>query len=185
MHSPHLTLLALLHTLALTTTIPLYTATLHTHPTPTPLALLTYSPHHPSLSHLLSYTPPPNTTTDPTALTQIAIYFPNADPSSPHYRTSATSIRGFHAPYAGRFTIVVDPDDGGVVGASWRCWVDKGGRGSGNGKGDFDIVTVKRAPSVVFDKPGKEKGGLFASVVGKGAEVEGEEEVVEKTLLQK
>lgn len=81
----------------------------------------------------------------------------------------------------------MDPDDGEVVGASWRCWVDKGGsgQGSGSGKGDFDIVTVKRAPSVVFDKPGKEKGGLFAGVVGKVAEVEGEEEVVEKTLLQK
>lgn len=82
---------------------------------------------------------------------------------------------------------MVDPDDGEVVGASWRSWMvkgDKGKEGKGNGRGDFDIITVKKAPVVVFDKPGKEKGGILASV-GKGAGVEGEEEVVEKTLLQK
>lgn len=79
---------------------------------------------------------------------------------------------------------MVKPDDGEVVGASWRSWMSKGGKegkeGNGKGRGDFDIITVKEAPAIVFDKAVKEKGAVGASV-----SAEGEEEVVEKTLLQK
>lgn len=192
---PLYALLVCLPTLTLTASPPpqppLYTATLYHLPTttpstPHPLVTLLYNPSHPTLSRLKSLTPPPNSTADPDALTQIALYLPNADPRSEHYRSSAASIRGFHAPYKGRFRIVVDPEDGEVVGASWVAWMPRGGEGEGgregSGRGDFDVVTVKKAPSVVFDKPVKGKGGAAA---GAAPVVEGEEEVVEKTLLQK
>ncbi len=62
----------------------------------------------------------------------------------------------------------------------------EGGKGNANGRGDFDVVTVKKAPPVMFDKPIKGKGGAAAGVgQAAGTGVEGEEEVVEKTLLQK
>ena len=71
---------------------------------------------------------------------------------------------------------------GEVVGASWRAWCGPGG-GEGAGRGDFDIVSVKAAPGVVFEKGGKGKGG--AGGLGAGKEGEGEGEEVEKTMLQK
>ena len=57
-------------------------------------------------------------------------------------------------------------------------------------KGDFDILTIKQPPPVVFDKPVKGKGkgggaGAGAGVGGVGGEGEGEGEVEEKTFLQK
>lgn len=79
----------------------------------------------------------------------------------------------------------MDAEDGEVVGASWVAWMPRGGEGGreGGARGEFDVVTVKKAPSVVFDRPVKGKGGAAA---GAAPVVEGEEEeVVEKTLLQK
>ncbi len=78
--------------------------------------------------------------------------------------------------------------DGAVVGASWHAYLVRGsekGKGKENGgRGDFDILTTKPAPNAVFDKPIKGKGG--AASAGAGAVMpEGEEEVVEKTFLQK
>lgn len=59
---------------------------------------------------------------------------------------------------------------------------DKEGR---TGRGDFDILTMKAAPGVVFEKGASKGKGKSAGVgVGVGAEG-GEEEVVEKTMLQK
>ncbi len=84
-----------------------------------------------------------------------------------------------------------------MVGASWRACLSgrsaaggKKGKGNGKGKGvgDFDILTTKAAPRVVFDKAAKGKGkGAVAGAGGgmAGAGMEGEEEVVEKTMLQK
>ena len=63
----------------------------------------------------------------------------------------------------------------------------KGGEKNENGRGDFDILTTKAAPGVVFEKGMKGKGkgkGIGGGVGAAGAEG-GEEEVVEKTLLQK
>lgn len=90
---------------------------------------------------------------------------------------------------------MVEPATGEVLGASWRAWLprDKGVEGvgkagketGGNGRGDFDIVTVKKAPPVVFDKPAKGKGAAAPAGQAAGAGVEGEEEVQEKTFLQK
>lgn len=91
---------------------------------------------------------------------------------------------------------MVEPGTGEVVGASWRAWLprEKGSEGagkrgkeekSGNGRGDFDIVTVKKAPPVVFDKPAKGRGAAAPVGQAAGAGVEGEEEVQEKTFLQK
>lgn len=204
-----LTLLALLPAPLLATTHhqqqqpPLYTATLHHLPVlPTPsskdlsphlLAILTYHPLHPHLSTLTSFTPPPNNTADPLSLTQIAIYLaPSSDdPASAPLRTSATATNGFYAPYKGRFRLMVQPETGDVVGASWSAWMPEGGDGNGKvkgkGRGDFDIVTVKKAPVVIFDKPVKGKGAATAAggAGGAGAGTEGEGEEVEKTFLQK
>lgn len=82
---------------------------------------------------------------------------------------------------------------GEVVGASWHSYLSKGGKGKGkgesggnSGRGDFDVLVTKPAPGVVFDKPAKGKGGVTGAGTGAGmAGKEGEEEVVEKTLLQK
>ena len=52
------------------------------------------------------------------------------------------------------------------------------------GKGDFDILTIKQPPPVVFDRPGKAKGGAAGAGAG-GVVGEGEGEVEEKTFLQK
>ncbi|KAM0806021.1 hypothetical protein BDR22DRAFT_195165 [Usnea florida] len=197
MPSP-LTLLAFLSTALLVTTTtttqspspPLHTATLHylpVHPAPTPsstphpLAILTYSPRTPHLSTLTSFTPPSNSTSDPTALTSVVVYLDGDNPNGQSYRSSVTATHGFHSPCQGRFRIVLDMK-GDVVGASWRSWIprdddgdagNKKGKGNGKadegsgGRGDFDILSTKPAPRVTFDK----------TVKGKG--------VVEKTLLQK
>ncbi|KAK3171755.1 hypothetical protein OEA41_003839 [Lepraria neglecta] len=198
----------------------LYTATLHHLPsTPTDtisssakqLAVITYHPLYPHLSSLSSFTPPKNTT-NTEDLTQVAIYLPNGDVKGERFRTSATATNGFYAPYKGRFRIVVEPLTGEVVGASWHAYLPKtspsqpsgkenvkgnGKAGSGKEKGvatmrgDFDIITVKRAPGVVFDKPAKGKGAATAGTGSGGgsgagsAGPEGEEEVAEKTFLQK
>lgn len=104
-----------------------------------------------------------------------------------------TATYGFHAPYQGRFRVVLDTE-GEVVGASWHSYLVKGSSAAGNGKGesgrdgrgDFDVLTTNSAPVVVFDKPAKGKGGVAGAGTGAGmAGKEGEEEVVEKTLLQK
>lgn len=104
-----------------------------------------------------------------------------------------TATCGFHAPYRGRFRVVLDRE-GEVVGASWHSYLARGGlppsaagKGKGKGqsveggKGDFDVLTTKPAPSVVFEKAAKGKTGAGAGVVGQ----EGEEEEVEKTFFQK
>lgn len=84
--------------------------------------------------------------------------------------------------------------EGEVVGASWHAYLPRGsppsavGKGKGKGKeqsvedgeGEFDVLTTKPAPSVVFEKAAKGKTGA-----GTGAGQEGEEEVAEKTFLQK
>ena len=86
--------------------------------------------------------------------------------------------------------------EGEVVGASWHAFGLQslgvaGGKGkkreSGeNGKGDFDILTTKAAPSVVFDKPAQGKKGATGAGAGAGmAGPEGEKDVVEKTFFQK
>ena len=191
---------------------PLYTATLHQLPvstsasTPKPLAVLSYNPTNPSLASLTSFTPPRNTSSEDD-LTQIVTYLPNNDPKSQSYRSSATATYGFHAPYRGRFRIVVEPETGEIVGASWRAWMPgheersdakkhstgaKAKKATGNdserstagGRGDFDVVTVKRPPPIVFDKPSKGgRGGAAQGAAQPG--VEGEEEVQEKTFFQK
>lgn len=106
----------------------------------------------------------------------------------------------------------MEPLTGEVVSASWHAYLPKpspsqsGGKENvkGNGKagsgkekrvasmrGDFDIITVKQAPSVVFDKPAKGKGTATTGTGSGGgsgagsAGAEGEEEVTEKTFLQK
>ncbi|KAL6718257.1 hypothetical protein ACLMJK_004345 [Lecanora helva] len=186
-------------------TAPLHTATLYHFPpssAPLPLATLLYIPHQPHLSSLESFIPPPNTTST-TSTTRLGIYLPNntTDLNSPHLRTSATATYSFHAPYTGRFRLLVDPKSGECIGVSWRAWWDEGkGREEGkkekgkrkgggkevveDGRGDFDVVLQKEAPVVVFDKPAKGKGGQQQGA-GQGHGVDGEEEVVEKTFLQK
>lgn len=85
---------------------------------------------------------------------------------------------------------------GEVVGASWHAYLPAGGKGKKNeggrmedGRGDFDILTTKPAPRVVFEKAAKGKvgGATVGAGAGKGmGGKEGEgEEVVEKSLLQK
>lgn len=177
----------------------LHTATLHALPvTPTPskpqpLAILTYSPLHPHLSALKSFTPPANTS-DADSLTSVVIYL-DGQIGGEKYRSSVTATYGFHAPYKGRFRIVLDTK-GEIVGASWHSYSPKSSPAAGQGKsaerekgrGDFDILVTKTAPSVVFDKPAKGKGGGGATAVGAGAGGAGkedEEEAVEKTFLQK
>ena len=199
MYSIHLSTLSCVFTLAFASSPsahsqqqqePLHTATLyHLPPTlsasPTSLATLHYNPTDPSLSRLSSFTPPKNSSNNPRSVTQVGLYTSsNKDPE--HLRTSATATNSFHAPYTGRFRIVVDPSNGVLVGASWRAWRDDGkGRDNWEGKGDFDVVTVKKAPGIVFDKPVQGKaGGGAGQGTGQG-QMEGEEEVVEKTFLQK
>ena len=193
----------------------LYTATLYHVPvststsTPKPLAVLSYNPTNPSLASLISFTPPRNSTSEDD-LTQIVTFLPNNDPKSDRFRSSLTATYGFHPPYKGRFRIVVEPETGHIVGASWKARlpgiaereeakrskatkVSKGGKlkaagedgakRTANGNGDFDVVTVKKPPPVVFDKPAKGKGGATQGTGQVGAE--GEEEVQEKTFFQK
>ncbi|KAK0508641.1 hypothetical protein JMJ35_008917 [Cladonia borealis] len=173
---------------------PLQTLTLHHLPsnptsTPLPLAILTYHPHHPHLSHLQSFTPPPNTTTSSSdAITQVALYRPQTN----HLTSSAVATYAFHPPYKGRFRILVDPITGEAVAASYHAWLPKSSsvveKAKNNkqpgGKGDFDIQTIKSPPPIVFDKPAKAKGKAGATGAGAGA-VEPEGEPEEKTFLQK
>lgn len=108
-----------------------------------------------------------------------------------------TATYGFHAPYKGRFRVLLD-GEGVVVGASWHSYLPRGpavagkGKGKGkvesveNGRGDFSILTTKPAPSVVFDKVAKGTAGATGAGTGAGmGGQEGEGEVVEKTFLQK
>ena len=87
--------------------------------------------------------------------------------------------------------------NGEVVAASWRAFLPKGSAaaaagvggkrkgasGGDDGRGDFDVLTAKAPPGVVFDRPAKGKGAAAGAAVA-GTEGEGEE-VVEKTMLQK
>ena len=129
-------------------------------------------------------------------MTSIAVYLPNDE----RYRSSVTATIGFHAPYRGRFRITVTPA-GEVVGASWRAWRVGGGGGEEEddddvgrrrrereGRGDFDVVIMKQAPGVVFDKGGKGKGVASAGGeggMGVGGKEGDEGEGAEKTFLQK
>ncbi|KAL9066823.1 MAG: hypothetical protein Q9161_007329 [Pseudevernia consocians] len=176
-----------------------------THPNTTQVlyTILTYSPLHPHLSTLKSFTPPSNNTSDPDALTSVVVYL-DGQTSGPGYRSSVTATRGFHAPYTGRFRVVLDAN-GEVAAASWHSHLAQSsaaaaGKGKGKGKrkgesgsaenrrGDFDVRRTKAAPSVVFDKAVKGTGGGATGAgtgAGTAAGTEGEEEVVEKTLFQK
>ena len=74
--------------------------------------------------------------------------------------------------------------------ATWKAWREDGSGPKGSLKkpstlGDFDVVTVKKAPPVVFDQPTKGKGGTSQGVAQGSTQGEGEEEVVEKTFFQK
>ena len=95
---------------------------------PKTLAVLTYKPSDPSLSTIRSFNPPSNssTTKTPEDLTQILTYL-SATHSPSHFRTTSTLTRAFHAPYTGRFRLVIDPKTGDILSASWRAWlsVDK------------------------------------------------------------
>ncbi len=94
---------------------------------------------------------------------------------------------------------------GEAVAASYHAWLPKSksrasngktslkatdendyGDNKSGGKGDFDILTIKQPPPVIFDKPvkGKGKGGAAGAGAG-GVGGEGEGEVEEKTFLQK
>lgn len=95
--------------------------------------------------------------------------------------------------------------EGEVVGASWHAYLPRTGvakaasngkRGpteDENGRGDFEVATVQAPQGVVFDTPTKGKSavaGIGAALgVGAPAQAQGkegeEEEVVEKTFLQK
>lgn len=189
----------------------LFKATLHALPSspipssPKPLAVLAYHPLHPHVSRLESFTPPANTT-DTAALTQVAIYMPHGSKdaiTAGHLRTSATATNSFHTPYKGRFRITVNAE-GEVLSASWHAYLPKNAATKGvlngkgkdseiaSGRGDFDIMTVKPAPGVVFDVPTKGKSAVagIGAALGIGEQTgqtgqEGEEEVVEKTFLQK
>ena len=133
-------------------------------------------------------------------MTQVAIYMPSGSAdavAAGRLRTSATATNGFHAPYKGRFRITVN-SEGDVVGASWHSYLPIASqtKPTSNGKekdeeatdgrGDFDVVTVKPAPGVVFDTPAKGKGAVAGAGPAQGVGTDGEEEeVVEKTFLQK
>jgi len=165
-----LTLLSLLSPTLATTTAqpPLKTATLHhLSPTPKPLATLSFSPQHPHLSKLESFTPPPNST----SLTRIGVPL-----GSKSYRTTLTATSSFHAPYVGRFRITVTPE-GEVLGASFHASLRNGEKEAGVGeeRGDFDMLVVEKGPEIVGLEPEKKAG-----VQGKDGE-----EVEEKTFLQK
>ena len=124
------------------------------------------------------------------------VYLDGQAEGGERYRSSVTATRGFHAPYTGRFRVVLDTR-GEVVAASWRARLSKGSAAaaaavgkrkgeSGDRRGDFDIVATKLAPRVAFDKPAKGKGAATGASPGAGAAgAEGEGEEVEKTMLQK
>ncbi|KAL8747024.1 MAG: hypothetical protein Q9184_007661 [Pyrenodesmia sp. 2 TL-2023] len=183
----------------------LRTATLHHLPSlpspsalsarPTPLATLSYSPSHPHLSRLTSFTPPQNST----SLVQIGICF-----SENTCRTSAAYAYAFYPPYEGRFQIVVGEE--GVLAVAWTAGMKSKVRvrkGNGNGekekryeeggKGDFDIRVQAKAPGVWVDRAPGAYGRGAAGAGEKGMEKrvgapagEGEgEEVEEKSLLQR
>ncbi|KAG8530102.1 uncharacterized protein KY384_005584 [Bacidia gigantensis] len=200
---PYITLLLLSllpSTLQTTPPSPQQTASIFTHtpnnpPSFSPLATLTYNPFDPSTARTLSLTPPKNTTD----LTSIAVFSPphTSKPSAKGtFRSSVTATRGFHAPYKGRFTVVVSVDGDEVLGVSWRSWPSKeggkgkgsdkgkgkgkGGKGEVEGRGDFDIVVQARAPVPVLDSKGG-KGQVKAT----GAEGEEGEEKDERSFIQK
>jgi hypothetical protein len=155
----------------------LYTSTLYHHPptsTPTPLATLAYHPQHPHLSSLLSFTPPsPPSPISPNAIARIGIHLPQSG-----YRTTATNLESL-CKGEGRFRIVVT-EEGELLGGSWRGGV--GGKGRGEGKGDFEMVVQEMGVRAMIEKAAV--GGKGKKVVeGKGEGEEGEGE--EKTFLQK
>ncbi|KAL9611144.1 MAG: hypothetical protein Q9167_004197 [Letrouitia subvulpina] len=219
-------LLPLAHTASSSPTDPpIYTTHLHhLSPKPAPLATLSFSPQFPHLSRLLSFTPPPNSTSNPDAITSVGICFsphPPSDsseksnPNTPAHnhnhpssrcRTTATATRGFYPPAKGRFRLMVDAE-GQVLGASWHSWVPtekakaaahtetqaqaklkgvKEGeeRYEEGGKGDFDLVLVKDAPRPHAGDGAAGGKGRTQGIAREGEEGE-EEEVVERTFLQK
>lgn len=182
------------------TTPPLSTATIYhlppspstSPPTAIPLATLAYHPLHPSLSTILSYTPPACSNSSSKALARIGVLLPasSSGATEPRYRISLTSLASLHAPFQGRFRLAVGRE-GEVLGASWHAGlvvVEGDGvvttktKGGGQREGEFELLVAKEGPRVVLDRGGGKAG--VGKGVGRGGGEEGED-VVEKTFFQK
>ena len=136
------------------------------------LATLAFFPSDPSLSKVQSFTPPHNST----YLTRIAIpVSPSSSSKNNDYRTTLTSTSSFHAPYTGRFRILIT-QEGEVLGASWHASPSSSNKPTlREGQGDFDIVLVEKGPQITGLEPEKKIG----------ADGKADGEVEEKTFLQK
>ncbi|KAL8996063.1 MAG: hypothetical protein Q9169_004339 [Polycauliona sp. 2 TL-2023] len=178
---------------------PLQTVTIHSLPsTPSlsspakPLATLTFSPQHPHLSKISSFTPPRLNPANKEDIIQVGICYDGTKDC----RTTATLAKSFHPPYRGRFRIVVTRQ-GEVLSVSWRSWLPNSSspivkederRYQEGGRGDFDIVVQSQAPGVWVDKPatkGRAKAAGGKAEEGKGKEGDEEEEVDERSFLQR
>ena len=153
-----------------------------------PLATLTYTPSSPHNARVVSLTPPPNNT----EYTSVALSDPGSSQPS---RSTVTTTRGFHAPYTGRFRLMLSADGLNALSASYQAFLPpepsnaqkrKDGKkvDGANERGDFDIAWQARAPAIHLDKPGK-KGQKSIGISMPNAENEEGEQVEEKSFLQK
>ncbi|KAL8725241.1 MAG: hypothetical protein Q9166_007480 [cf. Caloplaca sp. 2 TL-2023] len=200
LHSVFFTLLSLTSfSLSSAPSPPLQTLIVHSLPSTSslsspaePIATLNYSPEHPHLSKISSFSPPTRPK-DEDALIQIGVCFDG----NKECRTTATMTKSFHPPYKGRFRIVTNKE-GEVLSVSWRAWLsssstssaveDNEGKYQPGGKGDFDVVVQSQAPGVWVDKPvtkGKGKGRAGGGKAEEEKKEGEEEEVDERSFLQK
>lgn len=167
-----------------------------------PLATLAFSPSSPHLSRLTSFTPPKNST----SLVQIGFCFPSST-GGEECRTTAAYAYAFHPPYKGRFKVLLDWAEEGeeneAISVSYRAWKPASGgrkvedrkeeepkekRYQPGGRGDFDIQLASQAPGVWVDRivpKGRAAAGAGEKKDRDGGQGDGEEEVDERTFLQK
>lgn len=180
-----------------------------------PLATLSYSPLHPHLSRLTSLTPPKNSTSIVQIGFCFPTPPSTSSPSSSSSeketcRTTATYAYTFHPPYTGRFKVLLglaqSPEgERQIISIGYKAWPltpqtlseekeeqQKEKRHQPGGTGDFDIKLASQAPGVWVDRAigakgrgGAAGGGAGEKNRGKDAAGEGEEEVDERTFLQK
>ena len=154
-----------------------------------PLAKLSYNVSRPETSKIESFTPPKapksqsaeDVTTIGVILSSPLPKSLSAEDPNLRYRTTLTSTKTLHAPYRGRFAITVTRS-GDLRSAAWSA-VSKDA--TFEGQGDFDLKIIEEGPKPVYEAAGPTKGGKPNTEQRQGTGAGDEEEVPEKTFLQK
>ena len=154
-----------------------------------PLAKVSYNVSRPESSKIENFTPAKasksqsaeDATTVGVILSSPLPKSLSAEDPNLRYRTTLTSSKTLHAPYKGRFAITVTRS-GDLRSAAWSA-VPKDA--TFDGQGDFDLKIIEEGPKPVYEAAGPIKGGKPNTQQTQGTGAGEEEEVPEKTFLQK